>query len=227
MTATKTMGTGWGKLAVVACAMVLLGGAEPARTQVPGRCELPVSQRAGGDVGCYVTATEPLGAIPAGPVYWHLYNYSTRAAAEAARGPNSTVVGSFDKVWLYTIAEQGWQPSNGERVAVIGPLAMVAGRSYTARYMEAVFTPGMRAPVHRHSGPEAWFLVSGVQCLETPDGMTIARAGEGAVVPEGPPMALSSVGNETRRSVLLVLHDTSQPWITLANDWQPKGLCPK
>jgi hypothetical protein len=155
MTATKTMGTGWGKLAVVACAMVLLGGAEPSLAQVPGRCELPVSQRA----GCYVTATEPLGAIPAGPVYWHLYNYSTRAAAEAARGPNSTVVGSFDKVWLYTIAEQGWQPSNGERVAVIGPLAMVAGRSY----------------------------------LETPDGMTIARAGEGAVVPEGPPMALSSV----------------------------------
>jgi hypothetical protein len=44
--------------------------------------------------------------------------------------------------------------------------------------------------------------------LETPEGITVARTGEAAVVPEGPPMALSSVGQETRRSVLLVLHDT-------------------
>jgi quercetin dioxygenase-like cupin family protein len=227
MTTTKTIGTWQGKkLAAMACAIVL-AGAEPALAQVPGRCEVPISQRAGGEAGCYVTATEPLGAMPAGPVYWHLYNYPTRAAADAVKGPNSAVVGSFDKVWLYTIAEQGWRPPSGERVAVIGPLPVMAGRPYTARYMEAVFTPGMRAPVHRHSGPEAWFLISGAQCLETPDGMTIARAGEGAVVPEGPPMALSSVGTETRRSVLLVLHDASQPWITLANDWLPKGLCPK
>ena len=99
--------------------------------------------------------------------------------------------------------------------------------AYTARYMEAVFTPGMSARVHRHSGPEAWYLVSGAQCLETPEGIKIARTGEGAVVPEGPPMALSSVGTETRRSVLLVLHDTSQPWISMESDWNPKGLCPK
>jgi quercetin dioxygenase-like cupin family protein len=227
MIKTKAIGTGRRKLAAMACATVVLAGAESALAQVPGRCEVPVSQRAGGEAGCYLTATESLGAMSADPVYWHLYNYPTRAAADAVKGPNSAVVGSFDKVWLYTIAEQGWRPPSGERVAVIGPLPVMAGRPYTARYMEAVFTPGMRAPVHRHSGPEAWFLVSGVQCLETPDGMTIARAGEGAVVPEGPPMALSSVGNETRQSVLLVLHDASQPWITLANDWQPKGLCPK
>src|SRR2546426_415699 len=81
------------------------------------------------------------------------------------------------------------------------------------------FRPGMAM--------EAWYLLSGAQCLETPEGITVARTGGGAVVPEGPPMALSSVGTETRRSVLLVLHDTSQPWITIASDWQPRGLCPK
>jgi len=63
--------------------------------------------------------------------------------------------------------------------------------------------------------------------LETPAGITVAHSGEGAVVPEGPPMALSSVGTQMRRSVLLVLHDTSQPWITMDSDWKPKGLCPK
>jgi quercetin dioxygenase-like cupin family protein len=137
------------------------------------------------------------------------------------------VVEAFDKVWLYTIAEPEWRSSSGERIATIGPLPITPGKQYIARYMEAVFTPGMRARIHRHSGPEAWYLVSGTQCLETPEGITVARTGEGAVVPEGPPMALSSVGTETRRSVLLVLHDTSKAWITLENEWTPKGLCPK
>ena len=172
--------------------------------QVPGGCNTPVSQRTG-EAGCYLTATELLGALPQAALFWHLYAYPTHAAAESAKGSRGTVVESFGKVWLYTIADSEWRASSGE----------------------AVFPPGMRAAIHRHSGPEAWYLLSGAQCLETPEGITVARTGEGAVVPEGPPMALSSVGTETRRSVLLVLHDTSQPWITIASDWQPRGSCPK
>jgi quercetin dioxygenase-like cupin family protein len=148
-------------------------------------------------------------------------------AAEAAKGPRGTVVESFGKVWLYTIAESKWRASGGERIATIGPLKIQAGIQYTARYMEAVFAPGMSTPVHRHSGAEAWYLVSGVQCLETRDGIRVVRTGKGGMVPEGPPMVLSSVGTETRRSVLVVLHDTSQPWVTYTSDWKPKGRCPK
>lgn len=214
------------KLAPIACLLACATTPTVAHSPIPGRCTTPVSQRIG-EVGCYLTATEVLGELSQEPLFWHLYQYPTRAAAEAAKGQRSTVVESFDKVWLYTIAERGWRPSLGERIAVIGPLPIRAGRAYTARYMEAVFTPGMRAAVHRHSGPEAWYLVSGVQCLETPDGATVARAGESAVVQEGPPMALSSVGSETRRSVLLVLHETSEPWITMVSGWRPKGLCPE
>ena len=70
-------------------------------------------------------------------------------------------------------------------------------------------------------------LIPGTQCLKTPEGMTVAHAGDPTIVPEGPPMALNSVGDETRRSVFLVPHDTTKPWITMASDWQPKGLCPK
>ena len=199
---------------------------KPSLAQIPGRCEVPANQRTE-DAGCYLTATQEITRMPAGPIYWHLYTYPTHAAAEAAKEPNGTVVESFGKVWLNMIAEQTWHPTSGERVAVIGPLPVVSGKSYTARYMEALFTPGMRAAVHTHPGPEAWYLVSGVQCLETPSGITIAHAGESAVVEEGPPMALSSVGDATRRSVLLVLHESSHPWITITHDWQPKGGCPK
>ena len=197
-----------------------------AYAQVPGRCETPVGQRSG-EAGCYLSATEQLGPLAEGSVFWHLDVYPTRAAAETVKGPRGTVVEAFGKVWLYTIADSRWRASSGEHVATIGPLHVTAGKQYVARYMEAVFPPGMKAAVHRHSGPEAWYLVSGVQCLETPDGITVARAGEGAVVREGPPMALSSVGTEIRRSVLVVLHDASHPWITMARDWKPTGACPK
>jgi hypothetical protein len=86
MIKTKAIGTGRRKLAAMACATVVLAGAESALAQVPGRCEVPVSQRAGGEAGCYLTATESLGAMSADPVYWHLYNYPTRAAADQSRG---------------------------------------------------------------------------------------------------------------------------------------------
>ncbi len=118
--------------------------------QVPGGCNTPVSQRTN-EVGCYLTATEVLGALPQGPLFWHLYMYPTRAAAETARGQRGTVAESFEKVWLYTIAESEWRASSGERIATIGPLPISAGKQYTARYMEAVFPPGMRAA--RARGP--------------------------------------------------------------------------
>jgi quercetin dioxygenase-like cupin family protein len=207
-------------------ALALTIVAMPVSAQVPGGCTTPVGERTS-DVGCYLDATEVLGELPQIPLFWHLYNYPTRAAADAAKGPRGTVVESFERVWLYTIAAAGWHPSSGDRVAVIGPLRTVAGKQYTARYMEAVFKPGMQGRTHRHSGPEAWYLVSGSQCLETPEGVTIAHAGDSAVVREGPPMTISSVGAATRRSVLLVLHDTSQPWMTFTSEWTPKGLCPK
>lgn len=204
-------------------------GVDPASAQQgpPGACSIPAAERKS-EIGCYFNASQELGALPQGPWFWHLDTYPSRAAAEAAKGPRGTVVEAFGKIWLYTIAEKGWHAGSGEHVATIGPVTTEVGKKYTARYMEAVFGEGMQSTVHRHSGAEAWYVLGGAQCLETPDGTIIARAGEGAVVPQGPPMRLSSVGSETRRSVLVVLHDSSQPWIDRnVGDWQPKGLCPK
>jgi quercetin dioxygenase-like cupin family protein len=199
--------------------------AQLAGSRVPGGCDVPVSVRSS-EVGCYLAATEVLKALPSGDLFWHLYNYSSRSAAESAK-PTSfgTVTESLGKVWLYAIAGAEWHANGGERVAVIGPLRVNRGAQYTARYMEAVFPPGMQTSVHTHSGPEAWYIVSGVQCLQTPEGHSITRAGEGAVVPMGPPMVLTSMGTETRRSVVLVLHDTSQPWMTITTKWKPTTPC--
>jgi hypothetical protein len=203
-------------------ALLLAAGA--ACAQAPGGCNTPASQRTS-DAGCYLSATQVLGTLPQEPLFWHLHVYPSRSAAAADKGLRGTVVESFDRVWLYTIAGADWNAAGGRRVARIGPLPIVAGRPYTARYMEAVFTPGMKAAIPRHPGPEAWYLVSGAQCLETPDGARVVRAGEGYVVPEGPPMLLAGAGSVTRRTLGLVLHDAAQPWTLPASDWTPRGAC--
>ena len=185
----------------------------------------PIAERTG-ELGCWIMVDAPLGRLPQQPIYWHLDTYTTRSEAEAAKGGRGTVVESLGKIWLLTIDVAGWRPSGGTRVAEIGPLPVSADAKYSAQYMEAIFTPGMTAPPHRHSGPEAWYTLTGQTCLETPEGKMIGRAGGSfVIVPGGPPMHLTATGTETRRALVLILHDSTQPPTTPAHDWTPKGLC--
>jgi quercetin dioxygenase-like cupin family protein len=197
---------------------------QPRAANVPGGCSDPGAGR-NDRVGCYLTATQALGELPSEPLFWHIYNIPDHLASQTDRTSRSTVVEAFGRIWLYAIAPETWRPESGVRLAVIGPLGIKKGVHYTARYMEATFAPQMRTGAHAHAGPEAWYVVSGAQCLQTPDRTIIANAGEGALVQEGPPMVLSSIGTETRRSVLLVLHDSSKPWTLPHSGWQPTGPC--
>lgn len=214
---------------------------QPTNTASVGRvrgCSTPVSERKT-DAGCYTTTEAALGILPAVRLYWHLYSYPTITAATAARAQRGTVAEVFGKHWLYTIAEEQWRPTAGEKVAVIGPLEVMTDKPYTARYMEAVFPPDFDTGFvgHRHPGPEAWYVLTGTQCLETPNGLIMASAGGSAMVPEGWPMRISAVGAETRRALVLVLHPSAEPYSMGVDDprrpgaphsqWQPQGLCPK
>lgn len=186
---------------------------------------VPVAERAGRKRGCFITHTELLGKLPKIPLYWHLHKYQTRQGAESAKEDHGSVVDSFGDVWLFTIAPESWNAKGGERIARVGPLPITDTASYTVEYMEAIFGPGMRSRVHRHPGPEAWYVLSGEQCLETPGQRMVAKAGESAVVPEGPPMQLFGTGQSERRSLVMILHDSSKPMTMPATDWKPSGLC--
>jgi len=73
------------KLALVTWLLASATVTSVVRAQVPGGCNTPVSERTS-EVGCYLTATEVLGTLPQGALFWHLYVYPTRAAAETAKG---------------------------------------------------------------------------------------------------------------------------------------------
>jgi mannose-6-phosphate isomerase-like protein (cupin superfamily) len=126
-----------------------------------------------------------------------------------------------------TIEDKDWRSTHGNRIAAIGPLPVVAGEDYSTQLMEADFTPGMTAPTHIHSGPEAWYAVAGQTCLETSDGRVQLSLAGGApvIVPMGLSMHLTAIGTEERRSIVIILHQTSQPATTVIHDWTPKGLC--
>ena len=186
---------------------------------------VPIAQRLR-EVGCWIIVDEPVGGVLTEPTFWHLDTFPTRAAAEAAKQPGAAVIEALGKIWLMTIATADFRAGPGDRVAHIGPLPVSSTIEYSATYMEAVFTPGMESSTHTHSGPEAWYTMTGETCLETPAGRMVGRAGEPPViVPAGPPMHLTATGHSTRRAIVLILHDRSQPATTVTHAWTPKGLC--
>ncbi|GAC1656703.1 MAG: hypothetical protein NVS4B3_22600 [Gemmatimonadaceae bacterium] len=195
--------------------------------QTAGTC-VPVSERAGREFGCFITSRVELGHLSRRPkLFWYLDTYASRAAANTAvKNARSTVVESLGHVWLFTIAPAGWRAVGGHREARIGPLPLTPATRYAAVYMEGVFQPGMKTVIHRHPGVEAWYTLEGAMCLETPEGTVRQRAGDpGKMVRGGLPMMLTGTGTGPRRSLVLILQDAAKPWLTVASDWTPKGLC--
>jgi len=212
------------RVTVLASSLATFASAQARPQKQFGMCH-PVSERKS-ELGCWILTDAKVGRIDQPEVYWHVDQYASRADAERAKGSHGTVLESFGKVWLLSVEPSTWRPAvAGKHAATIGPLHVVRGKDYSATFMEAVMNPGDTSAVHRHSGPEAWFTLSGVTCLETPSGRILGTPDHAAIVPEGPPMYLTAIGKERRRSIVLVLHDAAKPTTTMAPDWKPTGAC--
>lgn len=202
---------------------------DPVRLDAPLSCTIPASDRKQ-EAGCYITAIELLKSLPEGPLFWHLYTYPTHEAAERAKGDSSgTVANSLGRIWLFKIAPEDWRPPSGQKVAVVGPLPHFEAKEYEARYLESISImstgPG-HTPIHRHPGVEAWYVLTGGQCMQTPEKTFLIREGETGLVPAGEPMMLTRVAN-SERAITLVFQDANRPWMTKANDWTPTIACPR
>ena len=157
-------------------------------------------------------------------VFWHLRTFPTLAGATEARSPTGVVVEEDGRVWLSEFGARDLVPHGGRSVARIGPLSLVAGMSYDAEIAYSVMAPTDRSRVHTHSGPEAWYVLAGAQCLETPDGPIRGRTAETMNAASGVPMQLSVTGTEVAKALTLVIHESTQEFGT-ASDWKPPGAC--
>jgi quercetin dioxygenase-like cupin family protein len=197
--------TGTGRLTEVACVDVPAGEKRP-------------------DFGCFNVGTVRGLKFDAREVYWHLRTYPSVEAANAVKSANGIVVEEDKRVWLSEFGAHDSSPQGGVAVAVIGPMRLPTAKTYNAVLSYAVMRPGDSSRVHTHAGPEAWYVIRGEQCLETPAGKMTLHAGEGAAVDGGVPMELNVTGSTVRHAFALVIHDSSKPRGT-PSQWKPPGAC--
>ena len=174
-------------------------------------------------------ALKPFAELPRGVLFLRLENFPTAKAAQDMATPTSAVVDWAGKIWLLTLGPKGARSFGGTFVAEIGPVPDVPlAASYVLDVNEANFGPEMKGQVarqvHTHPGPEIFYLLTGEQCLETPNGATRVRAGEGMVAPANTPMQLNIMGPAKRDAFFVVVHDALKPRVT-PSDWQPTGAC--
>jgi quercetin dioxygenase-like cupin family protein len=157
-------------------------------------------------------------------VFWHLQTYPNVAAANAAKSSSGIVVEEDGRVWLSEFGSKDRVSQGGHRVAVIGPLSLVAGKQYDAEIAYSVMAPSDRSRVHTHAGPEAWYVLAGAQCLETPAGTLRGHTGETMIAAPNGPMQLSVISADVARALTLVIHDSRQGF-GAASEWKPAGAC--
>ncbi len=182
------------------------------------------------NTGCQLLGRMKVPQFPDTPLFWCLNRFPTRKAAEVAKVQNSLVAEVEGKFWLFSFGPKGAAPKSGELVASIGPLQLTSDKLPKASLYEivaylAVMPPGTYTRVHIHPGPEAWYVLSGEQCLETPAGAMKAGMGESMSAPPVTPMRLTNSGSSIRRALFIVIHDANQPWTIPINDWKPSGAC--
>ena len=183
------------------------------------------------DANCAILVHTHFASLPKEPIVLRLENFSTTEAAHRTASPASAVVEAAGKVWLLTLGSKGERSQSGTFVKEIGPIPSIpTAQNYELFVAEADFSPEMNSAVskavHTHSGPEIWYLFTGEQCLETPNGIQVARAGEGMFAPANTPMQLNITGTSNRDALFVIVHDASKP-ATSVSDWQPKGSCQK
>jgi quercetin dioxygenase-like cupin family protein len=145
--------------------------------------------------------------------------------AAAVQRTGDVVAETEGRVWLFSFGLRPDVRAGARPVASVGPLSIPRAASYRVEIYRAVMPPSAYTVVHTHPGPEAWYVLAGEQCLETPNGTIRARAGEGTIGPPGgTAMRLTNSGRGERRAFFIVVHDANLPWSS-PSDWRPTGAC--
>jgi quercetin dioxygenase-like cupin family protein len=196
--------------------LLALASATPIAAQgtAPIRCVADSPERTGG-TGCSILAHKEIPVDGQQPLYWHIDKFPSLRAATAAATSSAVAAEAHGSAWLMILEPQTSDHHGGAHVATVGPLPLPPVPRLMMQIMSAHFVPGQITEPHTHSGPEAWFVVEGEQCLETPDRAVRVKAGETAMIKGGPSMRLVGTGTHSRRALALILHDAAQPATTI------------
>jgi len=219
----------WAVAAIAALTGDVVGGV--AAAQASGASNSPTiacaDSSVSGTIGataCTIFARRPI-PTPDGPLVWTLDAFPTRAAAVRAQVPTSAIVEMDGKAWLLTVGPRRPPTPGAQRVADIGPLPLPKASGYEMILAYVAVPPGSRSAVHVQSGPEAWYVLAGSQCVETPSTVRHIDQGQSGIVPADTPLYLVATGTVTRRAFFVIVHDTARPFYSEINTWKPRGAC--
>ena len=174
------------------------------------------------DTPCAMIATKTFRSLPSGDLTWRVETFAELSAARRAETALSVVAEARGKVWLLTIGSKGTRTPGATFVTEVGPLLIPAAPEYEMIVLDGDLPANANVLVHTHSGPEAWYVLSGKQCLDLPGRAVRAIAGEGMFAPAETPMRLNIEAQ--RDAFFMVVHDKAKPWNTLS-DWRPDNRC--
>lgn len=179
-------------------------------TRPPVKCAEDSPERRG-EEGCTILASRPLLGSVTKPLYWHIDRFDSLDAAKEAAGPDGVAAEAHSSVWLMTVEGNTDEHYGGRHVSLIGPLTLPAADRYMMRVQSSLLRTGTTTPVHTHSGTEAFYVVSGEQCLETLQVGHRLLAGRSFFLPAGAIHRGRVIGSDVRRALALVLHDAAHP----------------
>lgn len=160
-------------------------------------------------------AQKQVNALPSGPLYWEVQNFSSPAKAKAAAQPTSLAVQVGGSAWLFTLAPKGTTISGGSKFAEIGPVDAAKAPEYRLRVAIAGGPPGAKMPGHKTAGTDAFYVLTGQLTANTASGATKAEAGQ-SLAGSAPRSAatVSSTGNQDLEAFVLSVEAAKRPMST-------------
>jgi quercetin dioxygenase-like cupin family protein len=211
----------WGLIGAIMLLMVMI---KTASAQLEPACVENSPERRG-ELGCSIVEIKSLPQTLKEPLFWHIDRFDSAEHARAAAGPASIAFDAHGTSWLMTIESKTDNHYGGEHVTQVALPALPPAPKYSMLVISAYITAGQTSRVHNHSGAEAFYVVDGEQCLETPDRIYPMHKGETLAVPAGVAMRLVATGTTPRRGLAVIVYDSAQPPTTRMENGPQLASC--
>jgi quercetin dioxygenase-like cupin family protein len=164
-----------------------------------------------GEEGCTILTDRLLVGSVTKTMYWHIDRFDSLEAAMKAAGPNSVATEAHGFFWLLTAGAKSEDHHGGQHIDLIGPFELPPADRYMMRVLSSLLKPGSMTPVHKHSGPEIFYIVDGEQCIERAESSQRLGRGQSYIVPGSSVHRGRVIGTTARRALALVLYDAAYP----------------
>jgi hypothetical protein len=159
-------------------------------------------------------AEKKIPQLPAGQLFWRVDTFPTLAQAQTAASQTALAAEAAGKAWLFTLGPKGGSSPGGTKAAEIGPVPPPPpAPEYLLRINLTGGPPGVKTPVHSHSGSETFYVLAGELSQKSPQGISHVPAGE-SMPGHGPgmPMEVSSSGTSDLTALVMFVVDADKPF---------------